>query len=528
MYCRPLIFTLPSVCVTAVLCQQLSAAQLSGTINLADVGSSVGGAIFHGIEERDYSGFSVSSAGDINGDGQADVLIGSLRGEASYLFYGVSGTKRLSGNFNLANADVTFKSIETRYTDTRNDDLGYSVSSAGDVNGDGLDDLLIGAPNASIGSGKTFLVYGNSNESELSGIFDVTNADVTFHGIAQNDSSGSTVSSAGDVNGDGLADLLIGAPSAEPGGESYLIYGGSGTNTLSGSFDLTNADVKFQGGSHPRSVSGASLSSAGDVNGDGLDDVLIVDSIANESYLIYGASGTNVLSGSIDLADADVIFHGIDEGHQTGRAVSTAGDVNGDGLDDLIIGAPFYSRNSSDFDWWSGESYLIYGANGSGALSGSFDLAQADVTFQGVNAFDVSGSSVTSAGDVNGDGLDDLLIGAPRSSQVMENHPEETYLVYGGSGQHTLLGSFSLDNADVTFQGIHDHDEAGYPVSSAGDVNGDGLDDILIGASGADPGGKSSAGETYLIYGQAIPEPNTLALLNLCSALLLLGRWNCR
>lgn len=467
-------------------------AQLSGTINLADVGGSVSGVTFNGINLGDFAGYSVSSAGDVNGDGLADILIGASPANQSagetYLIY---GRANFAGPFDLAVADVTFSGIDS------GDFAGESVSSAGDVNGDGLADLLIGAfgadPNGDSAAGETYLVYGRST---LAGAFDFADADVTFTGIDAQDFSGFSVSSAGDVNGDGLADLLIGASGPFQAGETYLIYG---SPSLAGAFDLAAADVTFSGNvSGDRS--GASVSSAGDVNGDGLADLLIGAPELSRTYLVYGSAG---LAGDFDLTNADVTLNGF--GDSAGFSVSSAGDVNGDGLSDLLVGDPGVTPNGA---LGAGESYLIFG---SASLAGTFDLSAADVTFVGIDAGDVAGRSVSSAGDVDGDGLTDLLIAAPGFA-LGQIAVGEAYLVYGSP---SLAGRIDLSSADATF--IGDLLEGSLlSVAPAGDFNGDGLADLLIGTTGSLPDGTATniAGVTYLIYGQSppVPEPTALTL----------------
>ena len=209
-----------------------TAEPLSGSVNLADLGSTVTGTIFNGITDSDFAGYSVSTAGDVNGDGLDDLLIGAIyandQGQV-YLVYGQDDETPLSGSLDLADlgaavAGATFNGINN------NDQSGWSVSGAGDVNGDGLADILIGAPNAN----QTYLVYGQPNGSLLSGSLDLANvggsvAGATFNEIDVNDAVGLSVSSAGDVNGDGLADLLIATPYADATGssrgQSYLVYG---------------------------------------------------------------------------------------------------------------------------------------------------------------------------------------------------------------------------------------------------------------------------------------------------------------
>ncbi len=516
-----------SLCALPVL-----GTELTGTLNLADMGVTWEGVTFTGIDANDFS-FRISNAGDINGDGIDDVLIGANQADPNgiddagetYLVYGRSGASALSGTFDLANADVTFNGIGPE----NNDFSGTTVSNAGDVNGDGIDDLLIGAfgadPSGNSSAGETYLVYGRSGASALSGAFDLANADVTFNGINAGDWSGNKVSNAGDVNGDGIDDILIGAVLASPNGdteagESYLIYGKSGAGALSGTFDLANADVTFQGINSGDNA--ATVQNAGDINGDGIDDLLVAtirpdpngNNDAGETYLVYGKSGAGALSGTFDLANADVIFQGLDADDFSGWSISNAGDVNGDGIDDLLIGAVGGDPNGNNN---AGETYLVYGRNGAGALSGIFDLANADVIFQGIDEEDNAGNSVSNAGDVNGDGIDDILIAAHHADPSGIDLAGETYLIYGRSGAGALSGTFNLSDADAIFNGIDASDQSGAPISNAGDVNGDGFDDFLIGSFRAEVNGNIQAGESYLVYGNnlLVPEPGTLALVGI-------------
>ncbi len=463
--------------------------QLAGTISLSNAD-----ATFQGINSGDNSGISVSSAGDINGDGIDDLLIGAYNadpnGQSSGETYLIYGKASLSGNINLLNADVTFKGKNA------GDHSGYSVNSAGDINGDGIDDLLIGAygadPNGSL-SGETYLIFGKTN---LSGEINLSNADATFKGINFEDRSGMSVSSAGDVNDDGYDDIIIAAYAADPNGlssgENYLIYGKS---NLSGDINLSHANVTFKG-KNSWDYAGFNINFAGDVNGDGLDDILIgaygTDTNgdrAGETYLIYGKAD---LSTEINLSNADVTFKGHTALDHSGYSVSSAGDVNGDGYADILIGAVYASPNATR----SGESYLIYGKTN---LSSEINLSNADVTFKGYSAMGYSGCSVSSAGDVNADGFDDILIGCNQADPRGTTDAGETYLVYGKAN---LSGDINLSNADATFQGLNSMDRSGYRVSSAGDINADGADDLLIGAYMADPNGYDS-GESYLIYGKS-------------------------
>lgn len=218
---------------------------------------------------------------------------------------------------------------------------------------------------------------------------------------------------------------------------------------------------------------------------------------------MYGITGST--RGTVDLTGLDTrpfegfVIQGDAAGDTAGRSVSSAGDVNGDGIEDLIIGAP----NGDDGGSAAGEAYVIYSVAGS--LRTRIDLstltASDGFVIQGDAASDQAGRSVSSAGDVNGDGIDDLIIGANTGDDGGVN-AGEAYVIYGVAGNtRTRIDLTGLAASDgFSIRGDEAGDFAGYSVSSAGDVNGDGLDDLVVGA----PRGNSGAyysGEAYVIYG---------------------------
>jgi hypothetical protein len=496
------------------------------------------GFVINGIDRYDNSGQSVSGAGDVNGDGFADLIIGAIgadpggrtRAGESYVVFGKAGG--IGRSLELSSLDGS-NGFALGGIDQY--DSGGSVSGAGDVNGDGFADLIIGAnqagPGGRVAAGESCVVFGKAGgfdaSLELSAL-DGSNGFV-INGIDAIDNSGRAVSGAGDVNGDGFADLIIGASEADPGGratagESYVVFGkagGFGPSLELSSLDGTNGFVinGIDGGSIDEGdSSGFSVSGAGDVNGDGFADLIIgapnADpggrTRAGESYVVFGQAGG--FGPSLELSALDgtngFVINGFDPNDGSGLSVSGAGDVNGDGFADLIIGAPNADSGGASR---AGESYVVFGK--AGGFAPDLALSALDGTngfvINGIVRFDFSGRSVNGAGDVNGDGFGDLIIGAYRADPGERSYAGESYVVFGKAGGfEPSLELSSLDGLNgFVLNGIEASDVAGFSVSGAGDVNGDGFADVIIGAYRANPGGRDAAGESYVVFGSLLFGP---------------------
>ena len=487
----------------------------ASTFNLSTLNGN-NGFILKGADIGDQSGTSVSSAGDVNGDGIDDLIIGASgaaqngRGGTgeSYVVFGSAAGFDESVELSALNGSNGFvlNGIDSL------DRAGISVSSAGDVNGDRIDDLIVGAlaadPTGTSNAGESYVVFGSAagfDESvELSDL-DGNNGFV-INGIDSGDQSGISVSSAGDMNGDGLDDIIIGALRASPNGdiragESYVVFGSAaGFDASLELSDLDGSNGFVINGIDSFDQSGRSLSNVGDVNGDGLDDIIIGafgarpngNIGAGESYVVFGSAAG--FDASLELSDLDgnngFVINGIDSGDRSGISVSSAGDVNGDGVNDLIIGARESDPNDNDR---AGESYVVFGA--ATGFAASLNLSDLDgsngFVINGIDSSDRSGRSVSSTGDVNGDGFDDLIIGADQANPNGNDSAGESYVVFGAAtGFDASLELSDLDGSNgLILNGIDSNDASGFSVSSAGDVNGDDIDDLIIGAQGADPNG---------------------------------------
>ena len=443
---------------------------MDGDVDLEDSGE-----LLEGIDGADMAGSSVASAGDLDGDGVDELIVGAPRSGASNAgeVYVLSSVDRAS----LRAAEVTLSGSGVYAY------AGASVAGGGDQNRDGVPDLLIGAPGAGDffvgtrdGEGVVYVVAGRDLED-----MSLDDATARLVGSDGGDAAGFSVAWAGDVTGDGYDDLLVGAPGYGGGdGAAYVVPG-----PIYGDAYLEDVGYRLTGSGGE--AAGYSVSGAGDVDGDGQADLLVGAPEADGDYTNGGA--VYVVYGPInrsrDLSSAGDRLLGTSANGGAGSSVAS-GDFDGDGVSDVLVGAPAHYETGDR----TGAAYAVFGP-----VSDGLELSAADLVLVGEVEDDEAGFSVACAGDMDGDGQDEILVGAPGWDASWADDLGAVYLVYGGSrGQRTLSISHWVGYG--TYGAA-----AGYSLSGAGDHDGDGVSDVVAGLPAHDAPSSSDSGAVGVVYG---------------------------
>lgn len=416
-------------------------------------------------------GFAVGTAGDVNGDGFSDVIIGVPRDTytytepvgAAYVYHGSAG-----GLSNSASPDWVISGNLTQ----KGSLLGYAVSTAGDINNDGYDDVIVGARDYKVGEkgayGAAFVFYGSHH------IGLATTPGWSLISEQKDSALGVAVSTAGDVNNDTYADVVIGASGYPTGGLAYVFLGAGDGLTVTRGLTLTinQSNAQF----------GFAVSHAGDVNNDGYADIII------------GAPGYDI-PGTLDVGAAFVYYGAADgisttytalfgnqNGSRFGAAVAGAGDVNNDDYADIIVGAQYYSYTVTN----EGAAFVYLGSP-----TGVLTVPQRMLV--GGQLAALFGASVGAAGDVNKDGYADVVIGASRYTNDQKD--EGAAFVY--------LGSPSGVSARPVWRGEGDKSETlfGFAVGTAGDIDGDKYVDLIVGAPDYKTQEQNKRGRVFVYLG---------------------------
>lgn len=464
--------------------------QFPASYSLSDVNGKTGTQLVKpDIQEDAY--WQVSGVGDMNGDGISDIIVGDVRGEdswgAAYVIFGHAEPWLATFNISNLNGNNGAKFVGGFWLDG----IGRSVSSTGDVNGDGISDFITGAfgDQSLVPPGACYVFFGHRGPwitpfsmADLNGV-----NGGKFMGENAGDRCGLTVSIVGDVNGDKIDDFIIGADGSNSDtGASYLVFGHTGSWMTPFSLSKLNGTdgVKFLGETGG-DKSGSAISGAGDVNGDGFSDILICSTRNNgkpvAAYLIFGHANPWSTPFSLSILNGvnGVKFLSENSNNSNDGNVAGIGDVNNDGISDFAIGANYNGVQAT---------YVVFGHKST--WSTPVNLS----SLNGVNGAKFLGggaytNSISGVGDINGDNINDLVIGAFNSD----------YLVFGHSG--VWITPFNLDDsngiASTKFLGHKDVRYSGSDVSGVGDVNKDGVNDCIMVTSSYP--GESVA--SYIVFG---------------------------
>lgn len=495
-----------AIALTAVVCSNSNA----GVVGQFDL------LTLPGRDPASAYGVLVSGIGDFDADGLSDFAVLSdsfvagapIEGSDTFTHI-VYGTRGLSAGLR----GLPRENGEAFVTGPIRG-MHRTTAAAGDVNGDGFDDILFGAPYASpdaarTNAGEVYIVHGGSRAEQAHQV-ELDAMGTRIIGASAGDHLGVDVAAAGDVNGDGFEDIIVGANAVARGfgqasaGAAYVIFGPLQHQTI----DLRRpqqGQVARLIGSDAWDLTGFAVSGAGDVNGDGLDDLVVGAPWGRRGPGFPQSGRAYVVFGSEHFPDADLRVLPPERGFRiegessfeyAGTSVSAAGDVNGDGLGDLIVGA--WGRDRSPIAGYAGAAYVVFGRRDAGAV----DLATPFHGFPiiGARSHHRMGTSVSGAGDVNGDGLADVMAaGLSTGGAEPGSNAAVAYIVYGKR---------DTDPVDLA----HLHVASGVPLNGdalgnlrnarvgfAGDLDGNGASELLVGApSSRDPG----HGAAHLLIGE--------------------------
>ncbi len=469
------------------------------------VGDSVNNIIIDGVSAGDRAGAAVGSIADLNGDGRAEILVGAPGMDTNVAVDAGVGfvvwAPSAPGGIDLADPFVGDGKGYAIKGEAAGDAAGTTMMAIGDLNGDGRQEVLIGAPGNDAGgpdAGAVYVVWGKSTNSGVN-LTSVAAGIGGFRIVGENggDAAGTALGTVGDLNGDGIAEILIGTPDSNAGGSNsgavYVVFGKStGSEVNLGAIAAGTGGFRITGAE--QDDAGAAVAGLGDINGDGMADILVGAPRSNGAYVVFGKSGT----AEVNLADVALGIGGFRiqaeaPGDLDQIAVAGGADLNRDGITDIVIGASGNGEGGEN----AGAVYVVWGGGG-----GFVDLA---LVAQGVGgakvvgeAGSMTGASVAISPDLNADGTADLIIGAPGTG-------ESVYALFADAGWQPDIYVYGTDGDDVIgagYGGLHKVGEGDDAIQGLGGndtIDAGGGNDELDGGTGADTMTGGDGNDTYYV-----------------------------
>ena len=461
-----------------------------------------------------------SGVGDTNSDGFVDIAISEYGVSAGlvHVFFGSDFIGTTNREFGLVAQNSV--SISGHLL---NDKFGHAVDKMADINGDGAKELIVSSRDADplgrTDAGSTYVIFDTSALGTAN-ILDDVSLITQLHGASSGDLSGWSVSAISDLNGDDLSELVVGAGFGDPNGtnsgEVYIVSGALVRDRQGSHIDLSqlgNEGLVINGISSSDHL-GAYVNAVGDIDGNGTNDLLIAADIADpngdksgSAYLLFGEQLTNSFGSEIELSQLSangVAIHGASAGDQAGIGLDWLPDIDGDGKDEIVVGSRFADSLAREN---SGSTFVIMGSAVEGVSNQVIDLSNISsnvIELVGAEPDGRSGFTVRSVADLDGDGLAELAVGS-RNSDPFERVDAGMVQIVSGSTLASATGQVDLAvdaNVAFTITGESSGDLLGYGISNAGDVNGDGLEDLAITAPRNDSAGLENNGATYLLSGR--------------------------
>jgi len=446
---------------------------------------------------------SIAAAGDVNNDGRNDVIIGREQDDYSgrtdsgiaYVIFGTATQTTI--DLNALGAAQGFKIAGAAALDY----TGTAVASVGDVNGDGYGDVAVGANGSDTGgtsSGAVYIIWGKTSGT-LIDLNSLGTAGYKIVGGAASDYLGSSLANLGNLlGGDSLNDLLIGAPTATGAGRAFVLQMENRSTQMNLSSFNAGSGVGFLI-SNPSGDAGlgTNVANIGDINADGKTDMMVgapwfdpaSRTDAGAVFVVFGKTTTTVTVTALGTAGFQI--NGAIASAGLGRGLAGLGDINGDAIPDLLVGA---SSDTASGRTTAGVTDVVFGK----ASTSTVDMAALGTggyRIFGAASGDKSGWSVAALGDINSDGVPDMLIGAPFADPFSRASAGAAYVVFGQSASTADIDLAALGTRGYVLQGSAASDEWGYAVVNVGDINGDGRTDVGVAGINADPNGRTDTGE---------------------------------